>query len=261
MHKSRAMVKTNVEPVTVITSPPYIQPLPPRADLRDVKREVKRIFEDMTFWERVKFFFTGKQPVKKKPALDLSKVAKGTLLASDNKPLFKATYETFAGCDISCHIGDSLDVPDRNPAVYARAVVEKKQFKSVPSVQMIQFETAWENKPNDSGALMCTGKLISILFGESALKDLDRNGKRSDLVLKAASEDGQNIYIMVLPSFRVIGSRWAISVDDLVSEEEFHFEADYPVFWTKVEKPVVVVDEEDNNKQQTGEEKEKETER
>lgn len=142
---------------------------------------------------------------------------------------YAASYTTFAGCDMRFCLVPHLETRDLQEYRKAYGIGRGHTLGSVQAISMVSKRT----KERRAERIISGGTLVAILFDKSLLPRLEEGG---DLVLMAANEYG-DLSMMVLPDFKIVEHRWAISIDDLVSEEEFDYEAGRPIPWDWVAMP------------------------
>ncbi len=208
----------------------------------------------MTWWDRLKFLFSGRPKDILPPPFDLEEVFGNQV----TKPMVKSdlgrSYTTFAGCDVKTILvrGIGSD-PSREEVIKAwsdhlhRKENRKGSCKVVGEASMISLVATVPTSEGQSYNLkskeiterarpeiVTRGELICILFDRSNMKTLDRTDQH--LLLVAANEYGDQS-TFVIPHFEITGYSWGISTEDLVSEEHFLFEGKEPMHWAQEENP------------------------
>jgi len=197
----------------------------------------------MTFWERLRFLLTGRtsaqrnvEKVLEKQNLRVVDLLKEPGGAEATKPLLPILpYHTFAGCDIRVFV---IERDTRNPAsreelaeIIASWMEGKDSSLRVSSLGEVQGISVEAVPPPTNKVLRSVigrGSLLTVQFEKNLLLYLDP-GYSVDLVLTTV--DGGDRMMMVLPDFKITGWRWAISIDDLVSETIYDYESMEPLQW------------------------------
>jgi len=186
-------------------------------------------FSEMTFWQRLKFLFTGKTPKR------TNSITPPPVMPADINPDFVTkpgdpgivtdrSYTTFAGCDIKL-----FEVRDIESDATREEILETKKTdkcKAIGEVQGISFNVDLSSHQTD-------GSLLCILFNESIITRFKKyKSYPTHLILEACDEYG-NRSNCIIPNIKFEDLSWGISVDDLVSEEHLVFRADEVMYWEK----------------------------
>lgn len=198
----------------------------------------------MSFWQRVKYLFTGRVPAEAKkgkispPPFDVDEFKNDS-----NKQIVSErhgySYTTFAGCDMKIIFihgleeGVSREEIERTYFVGQDLEKRKDHCVVVGEAQTISVRTVW---PEESDVPKTIGDLSCIQFDASLFDKLSEINGNFHLMCVGANEYG-DLATFILPNFSFTSWSWGIAADDLVSEELFTFEADEPMYWNWMKSP------------------------
>lgn len=194
---------------------------------------------ETTFWQRVKYLFTKELP--KQPVETLKGKRLYALGGSDP---CSVSYTTFSGCDVKPYLVHGIgDNPIKEDLLRATSPAFQRTTKEATTkgqdyvrehslclaeMQAVTLNTGWAEDVQKS-----LGELFFILFNEGIISRLKDIKGPAHLVFIARDEYG-NGSMMAIPNIKFTSYHWAISIDDLVSEERIGYEGDPPIHWTSI---------------------------